>query len=315
MKTFLYKTFLFLAATAIAYAVLICIIGDYGPSFLKKNINYRQGTYGHMFTRIREVPEYKNCDILVIGSSHAYRGIDPRIFADEGLRVFNLGSSGQTPVETYFLLSRYLRELNPKAVIIEVYPETFEMDGVESSLDIIANDRLGIDNIQLALKLKNIKTFNTLIYAAYRRLFNRDRLKEESAVRGMDRYISGGYVERVVTNYNDTLTFRNRRWSFKGYQKKEFERAVKLLKSKGIDFALVQMPVTKSLYSSYVNNQYADEYFSSTGRYINMNNVVNLSDGYDFYDADHMNQSGVQTADSALIDTLMKAGFIKGNKY
>ena len=92
-------------------------------------------SYGHMYSRISEIKNQEDVDILFLGSSHAYRGFDTRIFLENGYKSFNLGSSAQTPTQTKVLVERYLGSLNPELVIYEVYPKTFTMDGVESSLD------------------------------------------------------------------------------------------------------------------------------------------------------------------------------------
>ena len=39
-----------------------------------------------------------------------------------------------------YLLKKYIDSLNPKLVIIEVFPGTIVIDGIESSLDLLAND-------------------------------------------------------------------------------------------------------------------------------------------------------------------------------
>ena len=55
------------------------------------------------------------------------------------LKTFNLGSSSQTPIQTKMLLDEHLDRLNPKLVVFEVYPVVFQLEGVESALDFIAN--------------------------------------------------------------------------------------------------------------------------------------------------------------------------------
>ena len=141
MKNFISNTVLFLLFLSIFYSTFLIIWVHYAPSRFKPNIIYNMGSYGFMYSRLSEIKNYENTNILFLGSSHAYRGFDTRIFLDKGLKSFNLGSSSQTPLQTKVLLKRYLERLNPKLVIYEVYPETFTIDGVESSLDIIANDK------------------------------------------------------------------------------------------------------------------------------------------------------------------------------
>jgi hypothetical protein len=49
------------------------------PPFVTKNLFYRIGSFGHMYSRINELKTIKDVDILIIGSSHAYQGFDTRI--------------------------------------------------------------------------------------------------------------------------------------------------------------------------------------------------------------------------------------------
>ncbi len=144
--------------------------------FFEKNLNYRIGSYGHMFSRIKEIPNLKEIDILFLGSSHSYRGFDTRIFKKNNLNTFNLGSSGQTPLQTEILMKRYLKIIKPKLIIFEVYPNTFSIDGVESTLDIIANDEIDFEIIKLAFKQNNIKIYNTLLYGLYYDILNKKKI-------------------------------------------------------------------------------------------------------------------------------------------
>ena len=204
MNKFL-KQFLFFMLYAIAaYLALLVLWGEFMPNIIKKNLNYSLGAYGHMYTRIREAEKTTNIDILFIGSSHAYRGFDTRIAREFGYESFNLGSSAQTPVQTKLLLEKYLDSLRPKMIVYEVYPYTFTNDGVESSLDIIANGWIDYKVLKMAVSLNNIKTYNSLVYGYYRELFNRNKNFKENTVIKNDTYIPGGFVEKVMAYNNDT---------------------------------------------------------------------------------------------------------------
>jgi hypothetical protein len=39
-----------------------------------------------MYSRLSEIKNYKDIDILFLGSSHTYRGFDTRIFLDSGYK-------------------------------------------------------------------------------------------------------------------------------------------------------------------------------------------------------------------------------------
>ena len=70
--------------------------------------------------RFREIRDYKNIDLLFLGSSHSYRSFDTRLFTDAGYTSFNLGSALQTPFNSYYLLREYFDQLKPKVVILSV---------------------------------------------------------------------------------------------------------------------------------------------------------------------------------------------------
>ncbi|WBX75763.1 hypothetical protein PG911_14025 [Tenacibaculum ovolyticum] len=231
MKKFIFNIFIFLAFSSLFYLVTLFFWGQYAPNSLKPNLRYKLGSYGHLYSRISDIKNQNDLDILFLGSSHSYRGFDTRIFSEFGYKTFNLGSSSQTPIQTKVLLDRYLNILNPETVIYEVYPETFTFDGVESSLDIISNDKNDLHSFKMILKTNNIKTYNTFIYSVTRDLFNLNKSFIESQIKGNDIYIPGGYVEKKIGFFKPT-TFKRREIKINNYQLESFSEIVKLLKKK-----------------------------------------------------------------------------------
>lgn len=304
MKKFIYNLAIFFIFTLFFYSFAVILWSRYVPPFLKPNINYRIGSYGHMFTRIKEIKQIDNVDILFLGSSHAYRGFDNRIFKKNGFTTFNLGSSAQTPIQTSVLLKRYLDKVHPKLVIFEVNPLTFNSDGVESSLDLIANDQNDLYSGEMALKINNIKTYNTLIYGLYRDFFNLNKSYNEPLKRGKDTYIQGGFVESEIAYYNKPLPQSKQKIVFQKNQLEAFEKCLFEIKKRNIEIILVYAPLTHNLYSNYTNNKYFDEKMASYSKYYNFNEIINLTDSLYFYDAHHLNQNGVKIFNAKLIKIL-----------
>ena len=61
--------------------------------------------YGHTIFRIPDFAERdEKPDLIALGSSTCYRGLDPRPFAASGLDAFNLCSSSQSCFNSRFLL-------------------------------------------------------------------------------------------------------------------------------------------------------------------------------------------------------------------
>lgn len=313
MYKFLKQLFFFFLYAVTVYFLLIIVWGEFMPGILKKNLNYSLGAYGHMYTRTREVEKFNMVDILFAGASHAYRGFDTRIAKEYGYQSFNLGSSAQTPVQTKLILEKYLDKLQPKMVILEVCRSTFTNDGIESSMDMIANGKIDFKVLEMAVALNHIKTYNSLVYGYYRQLFNRNKNFEESVVIKEDTYIPGGYVERKMMNnagsiVADTTENKKTKWEPKKYQLTAFEAIIKLIKEKGIKLILVQAPINikKLEYRKYIDNDIIDSYFSSKATYFNFNNFLNLSDSLDFYNKDHLNQNGVRIFNKNLFDSILE---------
>lgn len=255
-----------------------------------------------MYSRLQELKEVKNIDLLFLGSSHAYRGFDTRIFADSGYTSFNLGSSSQTPIQTKILVERYIDQLKPKLVIYEVYPGTLCSDGLESSLDIIANSKNDQKSIALALKTDHVKAYNTLLYASMRQALGLDDDFKEPAIKEEDTYITGGYVERKLECFEHKKYDHPKYWAFNHDQLHILEEIIQIFEDKNIDFLLVYAPVTPNLYNAYQNNNAFDQLMNTTGHYVNFNPLVNLDDSLHFYDSHHLNQHGVTLFNTKVIE-------------
>lgn len=293
MTKFIIKTLTFLIFPLLIYITFICIWGDISTFMRNDSLYYYPlGKYGHTYTRLIEARKTKNVDILFIGSSHTYRGFDTRIYSQSGYKTFNLGSSAQTPIQTKALLNRYLDSLNPKLVVFEVFQETFVSDGIESSLDILANDINDFNSIKMALDINNKITYNALIYSFYRQFTGRNNCIE-AIEKKSDKYISGGYVEKELMYFADTLNYTPRNLDWNSKQFKAFEDILSMLNAKNIKVLLVQLPLTSKLYNSYLNNNEFDSLMKKFGVYYNYNNLIDLDDSLHFFDDDHLNQLGV----------------------
>jgi hypothetical protein len=295
LKSFLH--FFFFASSF--YLVVLFFWGNFAHQRLKPNLNFNIGAYGHSFSRFIEARKTKDVDIMVVGSSHAYRGFDPRIFEKSNLSLFNLGSSSQTPFQTDVLLKRHLENIGPKVLVYEVYPGTFCADGIESSLDIISNDRNDWYSFNMVLELNHIKTYNTFLYAGMRDLLNFNSDFSETKIIGKDTYID----EYYKPTFN-----KKKQWNFKPDQFSVFREIVQFVKSKNIRLVLVYAPITSSLYNSYINNDSFDSIMKSFGpEYYNFNQLLNLEDSIYFYDSHHLNQFGVDAFNQELIDLLYQS--------
>jgi hypothetical protein len=308
MNKFLINLFKFIALSISVYLVLLIFIGEFAPTFFIKNLAYKRGGIGFMDKRLDEANKKKDVDILFIGSSHAYRGYDPRIFAKQGYSSFNLGSSAQTPIETKFLLDKYATNLKPKLVIIDIYPLILSNDGTESALDLISNSKIDSKILDFSLDFKNIKVYNTLIFAYYKQLSGRSKKNNNKKAPETDRYIADGFVEsfkKYSSKKDKKIVVEMLQPSQK--QLNKLDEIVEMLKNKNIKFLLVQSPITQSKYNSFKNNSFIDSVLSKKGNYINFNKVLKLNDSL-FIDDNHLNQYGVNVYNHNLLN---QAGLFK----
>jgi len=246
-----------------------------------------------------------------LGSSHTYRGFNTEIFEKNGYKTFNLGSSSQTPIQTKTLVKRYIKQLKPKLAIIEVYPIIFELEGVESALDLMANDQIDLYNIEEAITINNSRVYNSLVYSWYRQLFKLDATFTEPPKLRKDTYISGGFVQQELTYYTGKDTFPTKAWKFQDSQIKALKELVEILKKNEIKVWLVQAPYTKSVYNSYTNHAFVDSTFSSITEYKNFNINSTFVDTVDFTDKDHLNKYGVEKFNKHLINQIKQNNWVK----
>ncbi|MEO1416571.1 MAG: hypothetical protein AAFW00_14910 [Bacteroidota bacterium] len=308
MKKFLLHILQFGLLLTIAYPLLLLLWGAVFPQFLKPNLLFVQGGTGHMHTRMEEVKHTGEVDILFLGSSHAYRGFDTRLFEAEGYRVFNLGSSSQSPLQTQVLLNRYLNQLHPKHVIYEVYPGAMELDGVESAVDVISNDTLDTYAWNMLWDIPHIKVANTFLYVWLLDLWGGRKTYQEAPYKPeeKDTYISGGYVQKKAIPYPYPY-LPKRNWGVHTDQLRAFEAILSDLEARGISVTLVYAPITSTAYQSYLNQEVYDKIFHQLGDFQNFNEKLPLVDSLHFYDAHHLNQEGVEIFNRALLDSLKKS--------
>src|SRR5690606_20440173 len=172
MYRFIKNIVLFVFFSAGIYLLLLILFGELFPPQITKNLSYENVRAGHLQTRLGEADTTTHVDILVLGSSHAYRGYDPRIFQERGYRIFNLGSSAQTFLQTEVLMKRYIDSMRPKLVIFDVYPTLFSSDGVESSLELISKGFVNAELGRLIITQNNVKLYNSFAFAFYKQYLN-----------------------------------------------------------------------------------------------------------------------------------------------
>ena len=115
---------------------------------------------------------------LIIGSSTAYRNMNPHLLSDQThINWFNYGSSNQSPKMSYYLLEQALQQTHLDYVLLDIYGPIVNNDGLEAAFDLVYNSDLAswqktkllwhYPNVQLWLRYGYSYTKNLLPCPTY----------------------------------------------------------------------------------------------------------------------------------------------------
>ena len=301
MRRFVHNTLLFALLAALFVALATMLLGGHDRL---RNVSYRLGMWDFTHTRIAEAEKTHDVDILFLGSSHCYRSFDPRFHAARGLATFNLGSSNQTPLQSEMLLRLYLDTMRPRLVVVEVHPDVVRIDGVESSIYLTNNMKPSIPMACMALRTHNARAILTMLYSAAHNTLTSDLDSyTEPLTSGGNNYIAGGFVERregcFSPEWQSPMTV-----SFPRAQMRALRSIVDMLGRRGIPCLLVEVPDTRCIRQRYTNH---DEFCSRMAALAPFRSVEvgALDDSLHFYDAEHLNQAGVEIFQRVFYDSVL----------
>lgn len=232
-----------------------------------------------------------DCDILIIGSSRAFRHYDAKMMSDSlGVKVYNAGYDGVNSAFILPVIESFLRNVNPKMVIYEVLPWEFasrvnknvgvlkslygHTDEISHQLDMAGYNQYNVLNSNLIRFNSPIPGFFSLLVTynnnyGFESLYsgNPDLLEEEKPI---DKEI----------NESDPLAIEN------------FNKIIKLIRDKDIPIVMVFSPCYSIMDSPVKSEQIID----SLGLPF-INNFMLRFDGDPkeyFYDITHLNDKGAK---------------------
>ena len=312
-KNFLVKVFTFVPLLVPAYLLLILMADRFVPDDYALNLLDYPGNSDFLEVRMQEADSVNDLDILFVGSSRCHRGFDPRIFKKAGYESFNLGSSGQTALQSYALLSRYTDLMQPKLVVLEVFPSLFYQDGLYPGLQLVVNDEIDFHAVEMVFRSKNLSLFNSFLVESVYRFFGLDRKDVRKTKyqhkRKKSAYISGGFVQFKNGEFESFSEKKKKLFvgqELNQNQLKMFMASLSFLEAREIDFVLINAPTEKEFYTDYILNPEIDSIMNNSGSYINFNDEYNLSLTRDFFKNEtHLNQKGVERFNLELIEKVI----------
>jgi len=304
---------LFITTLTISYVISVGVITHLeagGRSVLERLLerDLDPGGYGQTLRRFRDLRGERNLDVLFSGSSHAVRTFDPRVYAESGLKTFNMGSLAQTPFNSYHILEEYLPLVDPKLVIYELYPEAFRSNGKGTTYDIVINTPLSWSVLKMAVAHRDIQILTVVLSTYWKRTFSPLEEAEQADIEG-ETYIPGGYLSKPDTVEAISSGAYPEQYVLNNTQKEYLRSIVRLVRRQGADILLVSHPLPEQA-ATYVKN--FDQIYGELEQiareenvsYLNFNGELRLEADKHFYDHHHLNSAGGRLFNLALRDSL-----------
>lgn len=269
--------------------------------------------------------EFKNVDILVLGNSHSYCGINPEVFVERQIGMLNYATAAAGPYAIKLCFDDYVARsgTKPKSVLINLSPAMF----CEAS-DVF-------DQYPIHRYLKEPLTNEEMLMKGYVSMKQYFKLTTKSCTQGMKKFFitetlgekmtkslfeNAGYVPRKGL-FTDSLDKANEKLYKATLEKQEFDQEkarffldfIDGLIKENISVILHEIPSNR--YNDFFNKEMMDEYSSF---YIKLDfrkdlmlyeagmmQPTNWTEQKLFADMDHLNIRGAQIYSRVLADFLI----------
>ncbi len=312
----LYRAVAFLVASMFIYmasmVILMRVNTKRGP-MLTQISDYYKHRGGGTLQKFNEFNPGLKYDVVIIGSSHAYRGYDPEIFTQRGYSVFNLGTSAQTPKGTYWLVREYLNESNTSVLILDLYENILMSNGLESAADLALNQPSTLAAAGITLGLFDLRGLNMLV----------QRLVYPAATQYPTdpNYRGLGFCPRMdsvkITASPGPLTKARSRPSLAPAQLDAVLAIQALCEERGIRLILSSHYGLKERASLHAAmSDFIEEHLVSKGiPYLDFFDADGVDTLNWFADRTHLNYAGAQVFTTALVDSLELNGYLTRPKH
>jgi hypothetical protein len=244
-----------------------------------------------------------NYDVIVAGSSHAYRGYDPRIFQSRGLTMYNIGTGYQNAMASYFLIKNDFQPAPGSLVILDVYDNTYSSDGMGCFSRIIPNsdhERTPRDLVLSAFDLRLLNAYGSFLFIDQNRI-------EVPLKPG---YVFNGFSECTDSSNVpvDSSLVEEVKHHFQAGYLDYIKELNAFLKQRDCKLVLATHPMVVNprrvqYHTSFMG--YLSGLLSSENLiYLDFSEHPDFHPHFDFMDDDHLNQSGVDKYNTLLLDTL-----------
>lgn len=264
---------------------------------------------GISYQKFQEFDPDQHHDLIFLGSSRAQQAYDSRLFNRHGLSSFNLGSSAQTVMQSYYIASNYLRASNTDLLIIDLFEGSFTHKGIEPSSDLIQNISSHRAAFQIALSLRDIRAINMFVL----RLFS----TFSEPLYYSDDYVGLGFKENTDSIHVE-IDYASQPTELIDLQVSYLKRILSYCHDQGIAIVLVYSPKPKE-YERRHQLDFLSKIQKIAAPYQvpiwDMGTAHTLHATHHFYDHHHLNQAGAEIFNSQLLERLSTEGIIDLHTY
>lgn len=254
---------------------------------------------GGTYIKFREFDQHKKWDVLIMGSSHAYRGYDPQIFNEYGYTAYNLGTSDQNMMCTYYIAKNFVHKNNCSTVILDLYDRVFTQQNIESMSDVVQNVTSEKAALEVAMHSNDIRGFNMIAF----RMFSKLRTPLNTDTTGF----INGYLPSDKT-LKPPVKMRKWKYETNKFQMKYLDKLLKYLTDEGIKVILTEHPLPIP-YAPKDHDLFRKDILSVADKY-QVNYYDFMKDSTlnflpNFLDETHLNRKGVYAYNHKLIEVLI----------
>ncbi len=295
----------------LSFLVIIRVMGNWDNTDSKKSINPN-------IVRMQQAHLFDSLDILFIGSSASYSGINPAYFDSAGLRTYNLGLAAAGPFFYELLLNDYIASVKqkPATVFFLIMPSTF-MSRIDRFDEIgihrylfspISNERLvkrfGLWNIYPSLLVKSFQK-------GVKNLIHIDKVSDSVWISAQKN--KGFYPSDEITSpekeQKEALSYNG--WKRDSFSVAKYEyllRYAASIQQKGMKVVFFSLPGNQS--AGFFNRQYIEKYQENFQHIKSIYKVYDLSalllDSSCYRNSDHLNSKGAARVSNELISLMQK---------
>ena len=248
---------------------------------------------GGTYEKFNAPDSFKNKDVIIVGSSRAYRSYNPESFAKIGLRAWNLGSSAQSIENSYRVIKEVILPAKPKLILLDVARLGFEQESIESSIDLLTNTRnIGLKK-EIVKSGRDIRLYNTAITSFY--TDNLSSLYKDKEYKNAGFSTKSDSLNAEWLNKLDVLTEESKNKTIIN----DFNVLVDILelcKSRNQKIIMVHSPVSE-FYSMIAQNAFVEKVDSIANEFkiafYDMQYIDGIHTKTHFYDDSHLNAAGV----------------------